>query len=411
MRIANRRLQIASLALWAGPLLTGLAYAEHGHHGGGGGGGHHGGGGAHFSGGGGGGGHHSGPSISSHSGGHHSGPSSTFSRSGNNGPQHASREFSGHPQGSPGRQQHSFYRGPNTDRSNVSREDRNRNAERFGNDRNRGDHNQQFSRDHNPNFGGDRFDRRTDEGLAVDRIRHDWRDWDHGNALFRYGWWDTYGGNWPVYSPWRYSRWRDRPYYWWSWTPARALTSWLVFNWARPYYWDYGPGRNIYYRDDYVYYDDRQVMPVDDYYQYVYDIAHDVPSISEAEAAQMDWRPLGVFALTREEEPDSHRVLQLAVNRDGVLSGTYFNHDNGQVHPLLGSVDDRTQRAAWAFADGEHKPIVFETSIYNLSKTETSMMVHFGPQAGDTEVWHLVRLEQPDEYDNGSPAATGYSLP
>jgi hypothetical protein len=143
------------------------------------------------------------------------------------------------------------------------------------------------------------------------------------------------------------------------------------------------------------------------HYQQVYDLAHSVPNISEAEAEQMDWAPLGVFAAMRQNEADSQRAMQLAVNRNGVLTGTYMNRSNGHVHPLSGMVDERTQRAAWAFADGQQKKVVFETGIYNLTRDEASIMVHFWPSADDTEVWQLVRLEQPES--SGDNAATPQS--
>lgn len=244
----------------------------------------------------------------------------------------------------------------------------------------------------------DRFGRDDWRNRAYD-VRRNWGGWYGGYGMIPFGggWYNNYiGSNWPVYSPYRYSRWSNRPYYWWGRTPAAQLTDWVVFGWDRPRYWAYGPNANIYYRDNHVYYDGRQTYTVDDYYQRVYDLAHSVPNISEEEAENMDWRPLGVFALSRENQSKSERALQLAVNRDGVLTGTYFNRENGHVHPISGMVDDETQRAAWAFADGEHEDVVFETSIYNLTRSESTMMVHFGPQADATEVWQLVRLEQPD---------------
>jgi len=249
-----------------------------------------------------------------------------------------------------------------------------------------------------------------------DDVRRSWWRGFAGAAVpFRYGWWDNYyGASWPVYSPWRYARWQNRPYYWWGYTPAARLTDWFVFGWDRPRYWAYGPGANVYYRDNYVYYDGQRTLPVDDYYQQVYDLAHSVPHIREAEAETMDWAPLGVFAALRQGESVSQRALQLAVNRDGVLTGTYMNRSNGHVHPLSGMVDERTQRAAWAFADGQHEEVVFETGIYNLTRDEASMMVHFGPSADDTEVWQLVRLEQPEsaaQQATAPHAATTRSLP
>lgn len=243
----------------------------------------------------------------------------------------------------------------------------------------------------------DRWDDRRDYWRRnADRVRGDWRDWDRDNVPFRYGWWDAYAGNWPVYSPYRYARWQGQPYYWWGWTPAARLGTWFAFNWGRPYYWSYGPGTNIYYRDNYVYYDDRRVMPADDYYTYVHGIAHNVPKVDVTTAENMDWTPLGVFVVLREGETNSNRVLQLAVNKEGVISGTYFNRDTGETHPVIGRVDEKSQRAAWAFADGQQEDVVFETSIYNLTNSETSMMVHFSSSPDDAEVWTLVRLEKPD---------------
>lgn len=335
--------------------------------------------------------------------------------------------FRGQGQSNDQSRQRSYYRGPETGQFNTRRtgdDDRNR-ADRtdqfrqFDNDyqprrtdrseldsRNRDDNDwrSQVFGDNRDRFDRNRSDRRGDWQRTADRVRREWRGWDRGNVPFRYGWWDNYyGSSWPVYGPYRYSRWRDQPYYWWGWTSANRLTDWLIFGWNRPYYWNYGPGSNIYYRDDYVYYDDRRVMPADDYYQHVYRTAHDVPSTNAEEAEQMDWRPLGVFAITQGNESDSHRVVQLAVNKNGIISGTYYNRENGHVHPVTGRVDERSQRAAWSFADGEHESIVFETSIYNLTKSEASMMVHFGPGAEETQVWHLVRLEQPNTGERGSP--------
>ena len=122
------------------------------------------------------------------------------------------------------------------------------------------------------------------------------------------------------------------------------MTDWLVFGFDRPRYWGYGPGANIYYQDDYVYYDNRRTIAVDDYYQQIYDLAHSVPNISQSEAENMDWRPLGVFAVGRDANAGSQRAMQLAINKDGVLTGTYFNRENGEVHPVSGMVDERTQR-------------------------------------------------------------------
>jgi hypothetical protein len=305
-------------------------------------------------------------------------------------------------------QRQSFYRGGDSDRSqrqqfDRSRSDRDRQADRPDDRRDSRDfrdaRDRQFDadRDRQARNRQDWRDDRDDSRRTADRIRRDWnRNWDRGYVPFRTGLWDNYGAvGWPVYSPWRYSRWQNQPNFWWGSTPATALTDWFVFG-GRPMFWSYGPGGNYYYRDNYVYYNNQRYMPVDDYYDSIRDQARNVPQIDPQEAERMDWAPLGVFAATRENETASHRVLQLTANREGVITGTYFNQEQERVRPILGRVDEQSQRAAWTFADGEQDHIVFETSIYNLTRPESDMMVHFGPSANQTEVWQLVRLEQPD---------------
>jgi len=171
-----------------------------------------------------------------------------------------------------------------------------------------------------------------------------------------------------------------------------------VYGFDRPAYWNYGPGGNIWYDNDYVYYDGHPRYSADDYYDHLENLAHDIPNIDESAAEKMDWKPLGVFAVRRENESDSTRTMQLAINRDGVITGTYFIQAKKQARPLMGRVDETSQRATWTFADSEKgkDDLIFETSIYNLTKQSTNIMVHFGPKASDAEVWQLVRLEQPD---------------
>ena len=61
--------------------------------------------------------------------------------------------------------------------------------------------------------------------------------------------------------------------------------------------------------------------------------------------------------------------------------------------PISGSVDKRTQCAAWIV--GDKKDTVYETGVGNLSQPETAMLVHTGKDR--TQQWTLVRLEPPKE--------------
>ncbi len=123
-------------------------------------------------------------------------------------------------------------------------------------------------------------------------------------------------------------------------------------------------------------------------------IATNLPEVTEDQAEQIEWLPLGVFALS-DESGESNSVLQLAVSKEGVITGSYYNEDTNVSRPIEGTVDKKTQRAAWTFADGEDTDIVMETMIYNLTEDKTTALVHFGPD--QTQEWSLIRLEEPED--------------
>jgi uncharacterized protein (TIGR03000 family) len=71
--------------------------------------------------------------------------------------------------------------------------------------------------------------------------------------------------------------------------------------------------------------------------------------------------------------------------------------------PVYGSVDKKTQRAAWTI--GEKKTPLFDAGLVNLTKDETAVLVHFGPDK--TQQWLLVRIQQQGSQPAaGSPAAS-----
>jgi hypothetical protein len=101
---------------------------------------------------------------------------------------------------------------------------------------------------------------------------------------------------------------------------------------------------------------------------------------------------MGVFALTSEGVNTSSMYLQLAVSKDGMIAGTFYNETTGAVHPVEGMVDQKSQRAVWKAADGTNPNLVMETGVYNLTQDQTDVLVHFGPD--QTQTWVMVRLEE-----------------
>jgi hypothetical protein len=106
-----------------------------------------------------------------------------------------------------------------------------------------------------------------------------------------------------------------------------------------------------------------------------------------------EWQPLGVFGMIQPDEKVAQRIFQLAVNQAGVIRGSYYDAVADSTTPVLGAVDKTSQRAAWSI--GEKKAIVFETGLPNLTKEESTVLIHYGKDR--TEQMMLVRLEEPKD--------------
>ena len=163
--------------------------------------------------------------------------------------------------------------------------------------------------------------------------------------------------------------------------------------WSEPVYYDYGTGGNVVYQNDAVYINNQQVATADEFAQSAAVLATVPPPASEEQAAQAEWLPLGTFAVSaNEKDVDPTRVVQLAINKQGVISGTCYNTQTDQAQSVQGRVDKQTQRVAMRV--GESENIVVETGLYNLTQENAPVLVHFG--ADKVEDWLLVRLDNPE---------------
>lgn len=164
----------------------------------------------------------------------------------------------------------------------------------------------------------------------------------------------------------------------------------MPWGWSQPVYYNYG--NNVYYVGDTVYYDDQPIATADEYAAQAEAIATNIPDVTPAED---DWMSLGVFAISPDDDQsdaDPTMFLQLAVSKEGILSGSFQNTATDTVKPIEGMVDQETQRAAWTIA-GETRPLM-ETGIINLTNNTAPALVHFAD--GTTQQWLLVRLEAPE---------------
>jgi len=223
------------------------------------------------------------------------------------------------------------------------------------------------------------------------RIRDEWRKGDGDHYPFRHGWWDRHGG-WRFWG--HYAHRFDGPWYWWTWVTAPRLAGWITFGWPTYYYWDYGPGEYIYCRDAVIYVNGRWYAPAPVFYERTVRLVEEAPDLTSEKAAQLEWLPLGVFAISHDGETKVEVLVQLAVTREGVIGGTAYDQTTGNAYPIEGVVEQKTQRTVWSYTkDGRR--ILMETSLFNLTQPEATGLVHYGPD--DIRVIQLVRLEAPPE--------------
>jgi hypothetical protein len=213
-------------------------------------------------------------------------------------------------------------------------------------------------------------------------------------AYVRRGWAGGYGafnGAWFTAHPvaWRAAAWGAAAGAYWRWAPWGSLALFCGYP-AEPVVYDYGA--NLVYQDDTVYYNGDVVGTAEEYATQAADLAATGQAAKPADTEE--WKPLGVFAMVQgEDQQDANDIFQLAINKDGVIRGNYYNKLSDLTLPVYGQVDRKTQRAAWFI--GDKKETVYETGMGNLSQPETSMLVHFGKDR--TQQWTLVRLEPPEE--------------
>ena len=145
--------------------------------------------------------------------------------------------------------------------------------------------------------------------------------------------WNYYGRDWYRRYPgaWYCAGWASG--YAWAATTWDSMGNWMSYYPVAPIYYDYG--NNITYQDNSVYMNGQDVGTADQYYDQAQSLAQ---SGTDADApSDGEWLPLGVFALSQPDHPSSNLVVQLAVNRDGILRGNYTDTTSNQtqvVHRL-----------------------------------------------------------------------------
>lgn len=208
----------------------------------------------------------------------------------------------------------------------------------------------------------------------------------YGYGMFYPGWYAANPGvwyvpGWPAGYAWRACTWA-------------SMMAWLTLADTQPVYYDYG--NNVVYQDNSVYVNNQDAGTAEEYTQQASQLAAAGASADVSDKEQ--WMPLGVFALSESGQTKSDSVVELAVNTQGIIRGNYTNTKTNKTQQVQGSVDKKTQRAAWTV--GDNKNTVYDTGIYNLTKDEAPLLVHVGKD--QTQQWLMVRLDQKDKDKNAA---------
>jgi hypothetical protein len=247
-------------------------------------------------------------------------------------------------------------------------------------------------------FAGRRFP--TDGGLAhystfgAAGVTHSTAYWSHGTMATRagyvrngFGYYHCFHPDWWAAHPgcWYPDRWRD----WNAWLPMSwaYLIGFYTGLASAPVDYDYG--NTIAYVENNVYDNGQDLGTAQQFAQQATTIAEQGQQADPPPTE--DWKAIGVFALVQGDDKSSNNIFQIAINKAGILRGNYYDGVMDSTTPIYGSVDKKTQRAAWTI--GKKKDRVFEAGIYNLTQSELPVLIHLGPER--TQQMMLVRVEQP----------------
>ncbi len=220
-----------------------------------------------------------------------------------------------------------------------------------------------------------------------------------------------YGPQWWNRHPFHCSGWHyfhvywNYPYsYWWSTPSYNQLAQWLAWSAVanqpqQPVYYDYGTGGNVTYQDNRVYMAGQPIASSDEFAASAATLATvDAPK-SDEQVKETEWLPLGTFALTTStDDLEPNQIVQLAVDKSGVIAGTLHDKSADTTVALQGRVDKDTQRVAVRVGDSDR--VVAETGLYNLTQDEASVLIHFGNITQDNYL--LVRLPDPESKPGNS---------
>lgn len=105
-----------------------------------------------------------------------------------------------------------------------------------------------------------------------------------------------------------------------------------------------------------------------------------------------EWYPLGVYSLVTGPYDNGTRMMQLAVDRQGNVAGSYYDLITDTSHNVSGRIYQKSQNVYWTLSS--NKNLKFRSSLGQLTQPQGTVIAKL---PGGDQQWQLVRLEN---YDN-----------
>ncbi len=295
-----------------------------------------------------------------------------------------------------------------------------------------------FNNDHvnvnNFNHYGNNYAHAGGYGGYGNGFAHGWHDSNYyhgwggygGYGWHGYGWggWGYPGGFWGWPGGWWCPGWSEGAA--WTFLGVSELTNFLGLSMIAGSGGGHGgksQPQNVTYNNDTVYINGQPAGTSQQYYQQAQQLAAEgiqtQPSNSiqqyattsyngmpqqnnyEAQPDQSgQWQALGVFALAEPGQTQSNMLMQLAIDKQGMIHGNYINQLTNEKSQIYGALDKNTQRVSWTI--GQNNGTVFDTSLGSLTKKDSQVLVHYGPDS--TSTMALIRLSEPQGMSTGGGA-------
>jgi hypothetical protein len=104
--------------------------------------------------------------------------------------------------------------------------------------------------------------------------------------------------------------------------------------------------------------------------------------------------PLGVFTMAPQDQSNTSVMLQMAITKEGIVRGSYFDLATNKEQTIRGAIDKQTQLVAFTIGDDK---TVYETGLATLT-TDGGDVSKFDPDS-NLGRYTLERMADPDKQE------------